>query len=131
MCKPFVAKPISIKDSEGKLKPIQDRAEIIARYYRDHQWSTADLPPPLPPRQPLFPPADDLPTGVFVASELREVRPMLKTNKATGTGEIPNEIIRILLDDALGLVLVLQFLLDNGHGPCALVGGACGRHFQK
>ena len=56
---------------------------------------------------------------------------MLKTNKATGTGEIPNEIIRILLDDALGLVLVLQFLLDNGHGPCALVGGACGRHFQK
>ena len=56
---------------------------------------------------------------------------MLKTNKATGTDETLNEIIRILLDDALGLVLVLQFLLDNGHGPCALVGGACGRHFQK
>ena len=37
LCKPFVAKPISIKDSEGILKPIQDRAEIIARYYRDHQ----------------------------------------------------------------------------------------------
>ena len=33
---------------------------------------------------------------------------MLKTNKATGIDEIPNEIIRILLDDALGLVLVLQ-----------------------
>ena len=37
LCKPFVAKPISIKDSEGKLKPIQDSADIIARYYRDHQ----------------------------------------------------------------------------------------------
>ena len=37
LCKPFVAKPISIKDSEGKLKPTQDSADIIARYYRDHQ----------------------------------------------------------------------------------------------
>ena len=35
---------------------------------------------------------------------------MLKTNKATGTDEIPNEIIRILLDDALGLGLVLRLL---------------------
>ena len=35
---------------------------------------------------------------------------MLKTNKATGTDETLNEIIRILLDDALGLVLVLQLL---------------------
>ena len=55
LCKPVVAKPISIEDSEGELKPIQDRADIIARYYRDHQWAPADLPPPPSPSPTTFP----------------------------------------------------------------------------
>ena len=88
----FVAKPISIYDEAGSLQPIQKRAEILATYYETVQWAPEQLPP-LPDRPPLFPVATELPTGVFTPAELREARPYMKSNKVTGTDEVPNEII--------------------------------------
>ena len=73
------------------------------------QWAPEQLPP-LPDRPPLFPVATELPTGVFTPAELREARPYMKSSKVTGTDEVPNEIIRIMLEDALGFLLILEML---------------------
>ena len=62
--------------------------------------------------------ATELPTGVFTPAELREARPYMKSNKVTRTDEVPNEIIRILLEDAIGFLLILEkltFLYDQLH----------------
>ena len=61
---PFVPKPLKIEDLDGRERPIQERAAVLASYYEKRQWHTAPLPP-LPPRPLLFPVADELPTGPF------------------------------------------------------------------
>ena len=48
--------------------------------------------------------------GDFTLAELRAVRKKIKGNKVSGTDEIPNEIILLLLSFSQGFTLVLSLM---------------------
>jgi len=107
LCRPFIPKPLKIEDLDGKERSIHERASVLAQCYAKKQWHTSPLPR-LPPRPPLFPIADELPTGPFTAQEMRTARTYVKKKKAPGTDEITNEILLLLLEFELTFFLMLE-----------------------
>ena len=98
---------VRMRDDSGRLRPAQERAEILATHY-EKVWTPSSAWEH-DGRDPLFGAAiiDD---GDPTPTELREVRRKIKKNKVAGTDDIPNEIILLLLSFPQGFDLVLSLM---------------------
>ena len=101
--RPFRPNHTRMRDETGRLRPAQERAEILATQYEkvwtpNSAWQDDG-------RDPLFG-AAIIEEGDFTPAELRAVRKKIKRNKVSGTDEIPNEIILLLLSFSQGFTLV-------------------------
>ena len=104
---------VRMRDDSGRLRPAQERAEILATHY-EKVWapSTSFLDDG---RDPLFG-AAIIYDGDFTPTELREVRKKIKKNKVAGTDDIPSELILLLLSFPQGFTLVLSLMCQMLQG---------------
>ena len=107
--RPFRPNHTRMRDETGRLRPAQERAEILATQYEkvwtpNSAWQDDG-------RDPLFG-AAIIEEGDFTPAELRAVRKKIKRNKVSGTDEIPNEIILLLLSFSYYIILLLLSFLQ-------------------
>lgn len=97
--KGFTPQPTRLKDAAGEVVASNQWAETLATYYATHQWQ-APSQGPRRYRAPIFPVSNDIPTGDFTMAELLKALKLLKSRKATGPDDIPNELWKSLTIDA-------------------------------
>ena len=72
LVKPFQAAQSRIQNAAGQIVASSQRSQVFAEFYRDVQFSQAELPP-LPDRAALYD-AAPLPEADFSAEELRRAK---------------------------------------------------------